>query len=37
MFTVNGDLISRQGPRIVQGVAAICAALDTVRRERAAR
>ena len=37
MFTVNGDLISRQGPRIVQGVAAICAALDTVRRERVAR
>ena len=37
MFTVNGDLISRQGPRIVEGVAAICAALDTVRRERATR
>lgn len=37
MFTVNGDLISRQGPRIVEGVAAICAALDTVRRERTTR
>jgi len=37
MFTVNGDLISRQGPRIVEGVAAVCAALDTVRRERAIR
>ncbi|MEP7300081.1 MAG: cobalamin-binding protein [Caldimonas sp.] len=37
MYVLNGDAISRQGPRIVGGVAAVCAALDEVRRERAAR
>ena len=37
LYMLNGDAISRQGPRIVDGVAAICAALDEVRRERAAR
>jgi len=33
-FTLNGDAISRQGPRIVAGAAAMCEALDEVRRER---
>lgn len=37
LFALNGDLISRQGPRIVLGAEAMCAALDEVRRERAAR
>jgi len=36
LFTLNGDGISRLGPRIVDGAAALCAALDLVRRERAA-
>nr|WP_280150670.1 cobalamin-binding protein [Piscinibacter sp. XHJ-5] len=34
MYSVPGDLITRQGPRIVDGVRAVCAALDEVRRER---
>lgn len=34
MFTLPGDTISRQGPRIVQGAAAVCAALQEVRGER---
>lgn len=33
-FTVPGDLVTRQGPRVVQGARAICQALDTVRLER---
>ena len=37
LYTLDGDLISRQGPRIVDGAAAVCAVLDEVRRERAAR
>ncbi|HEX6707987.1 MAG TPA: cobalamin-binding protein [Albitalea sp.] len=37
MYGIPGDLITRQGPRIVEGVRAACAALDEVRRERAAR
>jgi iron complex transport system substrate-binding protein len=36
LYTLNGDSISRQGPRIVDGAAAVCDALDEVRRERAA-
>ena len=35
LFTLDGDAISRQGPRIVAGAAAVCAVLDEVRRERA--
>ncbi len=35
LYTVAGDLISRQGPRIAQGAKAVCAALDEVRKERA--
>lgn len=35
MFSVPGDLITRQGPRVVEGARAVCAALDEVRRERA--
>lgn len=34
LFSLNGDGISRLGPRIVDGVGAVCAALDQVRRER---
>jgi iron complex transport system substrate-binding protein len=34
MFTLPGDTISRQGPRIVQGARALCEALQTVRDER---
>jgi iron complex transport system substrate-binding protein len=37
LYTLNGDTISRQGPRIVEGTAAVCAALDQVRAERATR
>jgi iron complex transport system substrate-binding protein len=37
MFTLSGDLISRQGPRIAQGAAAVCEVLDRVREERLAR
>jgi iron complex transport system substrate-binding protein len=33
-YTLNGDAISRQGPRIAAGAAAMCEALDEVRRER---
>ncbi len=36
LYTLNGDAISRQGPRIVAGAAAVCDALDEVRRERGA-
>ena len=36
LYTINGDAISRQGPRIVDGASAVCGALDEVRRERAA-
>ncbi len=34
LYTLNGDVISRQGPRIADGAAAMCTALDEVRRER---
>ena len=34
LYTLNGDAISRQGPRIVDGATAVCEALDEVRRER---
>ncbi len=34
MFTLPGDEISRQGPRIAIGARAVCAALEEVRRER---
>ena len=36
LYVLNGDAISRQGPRIVDGATAICGALDEVRRERSA-
>jgi iron complex transport system substrate-binding protein len=36
MFTVRGELLTRQGPRIVQGARAVCEALDRVRAERGA-
>lgn len=36
MFTVPGDLVTRQGPRAIDGARAVCTALDEVRRERAA-
>ncbi len=34
LFLLDGDGISRLGPRIVDGVGAVCAALDQVRLER---
>jgi iron complex transport system substrate-binding protein len=34
MFTLPGDEISRQGPRIAIGARALCGALDEVRQER---
>jgi iron complex transport system substrate-binding protein len=34
MFTLPGDQISRQGPRIGEGAQAMCEAIDQVRRER---
>lgn len=34
MFTVSGDLVTRQGPRAIEGARAFCAMLDEVRRER---
>ena len=37
LFTLNGDAISRPGPRIERGAEAMCAVLDEVRRERPAR
>ena len=37
LYTLDGDVISRQGPRIVDGAAAVCTVLDEVRRERGAR
>lgn len=37
LYTLPGDVISRQGPRIEQGARAICQALDEVRRERRQR
>ena len=36
LYTLNGDGISRLGPRIVDGAAAMCAVLEQVRRERGA-
>jgi iron complex transport system substrate-binding protein len=37
LYTLPGDLIARQGPRIVDGARAVCAALDQVRAERRIR
>ena len=37
LYTLPGDAITRQGPRIVDGARAVCAALDEVRAERRAR
>jgi len=37
LYALNGDNISRQGPRVVDGAAAVCAVLDQVRAERATR
>ncbi|HSC64993.1 MAG TPA: cobalamin-binding protein, partial [Caldimonas sp.] len=37
LYALNGDNISRQGPRVVDGATAVCAVLDQVRAERAAR
>ena len=37
LYSLDGDAISRQGPRVVEGAAAVCAVLDQVRAERARR
>jgi iron complex transport system substrate-binding protein len=34
VYTVPGDLVTRQGPRVIAGARALCAALDEVRAER---
>jgi iron complex transport system substrate-binding protein len=34
IYTVPGDLVTRQGPRVIDGVRAVCEALDQVRAER---
>ncbi len=34
LYTLPGDAITRQGPRIIEGARAVCAALDQVRQER---
>jgi iron complex transport system substrate-binding protein len=34
VYTVPGDLVTRQGPRVISGARAMCAALDEVRAER---
>jgi iron complex transport system substrate-binding protein len=36
-YTLPGDAITRQGPRIIEGARAVCAALDEVRAERRQR
>jgi iron complex transport system substrate-binding protein len=36
LYALNGDTITRPGPRLVDGARAVCAALDEVRRERSA-
>jgi iron complex transport system substrate-binding protein len=33
-YTVPGDLVTRQGPRAIEGARALCGALDQVRAER---
>lgn len=35
LFTVDADLLSRPGPRIINGAAALCDKLETVRAKRA--
>ena len=37
MFTLDGDLISRQGPRLLDAARSICQVLSSVREERLAR
>jgi iron complex transport system substrate-binding protein len=34
LFAIDGDLINRPGPRLPQGIAALCADLDTARERR---
>lgn len=34
IYTVPGDLVTRQGPRVIDGARALCGALDEVRGER---
>ncbi|TPQ34398.1 cobalamin-binding protein [Cupriavidus pinatubonensis] len=37
LFTIDGDLVTRAGPRVVQGAEQICKDLDTARSRRPAR
>ncbi|SPA50784.1 cobalamin-binding protein [Cupriavidus taiwanensis] len=37
MFVIDGDLLNRAGPRVVQGAAQLCKDLDTARGRRPAR
>ncbi|HEY0857059.1 MAG TPA: cobalamin-binding protein [Albitalea sp.] len=34
IYTMPGDLVTRQGPRVIDGARALCGALDEVRAER---
>ncbi|ULX55797.1 cobalamin-binding protein [Cupriavidus taiwanensis] len=37
LFVIDGDLLNRAGPRVVQGAAQLCKDLDTARSQRPAR
>jgi iron complex transport system substrate-binding protein len=37
LFVIDGDLVNRAGPRVVQGAGQICKDLDTARNRRPAR
>jgi iron complex transport system substrate-binding protein len=37
LFTVNGDLINRPGPRLMEGAALLCEDLEQARTKRLAR
>jgi iron complex transport system substrate-binding protein len=36
LYVLDGDMVTRPGPRVALGVRAVCAALDAARRDRAA-
>jgi iron complex transport system substrate-binding protein len=36
LFALDGDLLSRPGPRMIEGTAALCKSLETARAHRTA-
>jgi iron complex transport system substrate-binding protein len=34
LFTIDGHLVNRAGPRMVQGTVSLCEALETARQRR---